>query len=81
MFSERKSRVLLAKMGLDAHDTGIIVVSNYLRDAGMEVDLQHPGRVLSMIDNKREVRMGKKQMNHLFEEIPEDDGFLQFEKT
>ena len=34
---ERKTRVLLAKMGLDAHDTGIIVVSSYLRDAGMEV--------------------------------------------
>jgi methylmalonyl-CoA mutase, C-terminal domain len=37
MPAERKLRVLLAKMGLDAHDTGITVVSSYLRDAGMEV--------------------------------------------
>lgn len=37
MPTKRKPRILLAKMGLDAHDTGITVVSSYLRDAGMEV--------------------------------------------
>ncbi len=30
-------RVLLAKMGLDCHDTGIVTVAAALRDAGMEV--------------------------------------------
>ncbi|MEE9201927.1 MAG: cobalamin-dependent protein, partial [Dehalococcoidia bacterium] len=35
-----KTRVLLAKMGLDGHDTGIRVLAEALRDAGMEgVDL------------------------------------------
>ena len=32
-----KIRVLIAKVGLDAHDTGAVVVSHLLRDAGMEV--------------------------------------------
>lgn len=30
-------RILLAKMGLDCHDTGVVVVAQALRDAGMEV--------------------------------------------
>ncbi len=33
----RSSRILLAKMGLDCHDTGVVVVAQALRDAGMEV--------------------------------------------
>jgi len=32
-----KKRILLAKMGLDCHDTGIITVASMLRDAGYEV--------------------------------------------
>jgi len=34
---ERKIRVLLAKVGLDAHDRGVKIVARFLRDAGMEV--------------------------------------------
>lgn len=34
---ERKIRVLLAKMGLDCHDTAIVTIARALRDAGMEV--------------------------------------------
>jgi methylmalonyl-CoA mutase C-terminal domain/subunit len=30
-------RILLAKMGLDSHDTGIVTVARILRDAGYEV--------------------------------------------
>lgn len=30
-------RILLAKMGLDCHDTGIVTVASALRDAGYEV--------------------------------------------
>lgn len=32
-----RKRILLAKMGLDCHDTGIITVAAMLRDAGHEV--------------------------------------------
>lgn len=32
-----RKRILLAKMGLDCHDTGIITVASILRDAGYEV--------------------------------------------
>ncbi len=32
-----RKRILLAKMGLDSHDTGIITVASILRDAGYEV--------------------------------------------
>ncbi len=32
-----RGKVLLAKMGLDSHDTGIVTVAQVLRDAGMEV--------------------------------------------
>jgi len=34
--SQRK-RILLAKMGLDSHDTGIITVAQQLREGGFEV--------------------------------------------
>jgi methylmalonyl-CoA mutase, C-terminal domain len=34
---ERKTRVLVAKPGLDGHDRGAKVVARALRDAGMEV--------------------------------------------
>ena len=37
MAFERKTKVLLAKVGLDGHDRGIRVLSVMLRDAGMEV--------------------------------------------
>ena len=33
----RKTRVLLAKLGLDAHTIGVNVIAQALRDAGMEV--------------------------------------------
>jgi methylmalonyl-CoA mutase C-terminal domain/subunit len=33
----RKIRVLVAKVGLDGHDKGAILVASALRDAGMEV--------------------------------------------
>jgi len=33
----KRIRVLIAKMGLDGHTTGAIVVTRALRDAGMEV--------------------------------------------
>ena len=33
----RKKRILLGKMGLDAHDNGIHVVAKWLADAGFEV--------------------------------------------
>jgi methylmalonyl-CoA mutase C-terminal domain/subunit len=34
---ERKTKVLLAKLGLDVHNRGVITVAQELRDAGMEV--------------------------------------------
>lgn len=37
MTFERKTRVLLAKVGLDGHDRGVRVLSVILRDAGIEV--------------------------------------------
>ena len=41
LFRERlvadNSRILLAKMGLDCHDTGIITVAQQLRECGFEV--------------------------------------------
>ena len=33
----KKHRLLLGKMGLDAHDNGIIIVAKWLSDAGFEV--------------------------------------------
>ena len=38
MRPDRPIRVLLAKLGLDAHTIGITVVARALRDAGMELD-------------------------------------------
>jgi len=35
--SDRKIRVLMAKVGLDTHDRGVKVLTMMLRDAGMEV--------------------------------------------
>jgi methylmalonyl-CoA mutase, C-terminal domain len=35
--TERKTRVLLGKMGLDCHDTAVVTLARILRDAGMEV--------------------------------------------
>jgi methylmalonyl-CoA mutase C-terminal domain/subunit len=32
-----KKRILLGKMGLDAHDNGIVIVGKWLLDAGFEV--------------------------------------------
>ncbi len=37
MASEKKIRVLVAKVGRDGHDVGAVVVASILRDAGMEV--------------------------------------------
>ncbi|MCD6571164.1 MAG: cobalamin B12-binding domain-containing protein [Deltaproteobacteria bacterium] len=37
MEQSRRIRVLVAKVGLDGHDKGAILVSSRLRDAGMEV--------------------------------------------
>lgn len=37
MVADTPIRILLAKMGLDCHDTGIVTVAQALRDAGMEV--------------------------------------------
>ncbi len=35
--TERRPRVLLAKLGVDIHDVGIRMVARYLRDNGVEV--------------------------------------------
>ncbi|MEW5898078.1 MAG: cobalamin-dependent protein [Bacillota bacterium] len=37
MFNKKKARVLLGKMGLDAHDNGIRIISKWLLDDGYEV--------------------------------------------
>ena len=37
MGKDGKRRILLGKMGLDAHDNGIIIVAKWLSDAGFEV--------------------------------------------
>ncbi|MCD6560839.1 MAG: cobalamin B12-binding domain-containing protein [Deltaproteobacteria bacterium] len=37
MSEEKKIRILMAKVGLDGHDKGALLVTNMLRDAGMEV--------------------------------------------
>jgi methylmalonyl-CoA mutase C-terminal domain/subunit len=37
VFVNRKNKVLLAKVGLDGHDRGILMVAMALKDAGMEV--------------------------------------------
>ncbi len=35
--SDRRIKVLLAKIGMDGHDRGVKVVASFLRQAGMEV--------------------------------------------
>jgi methylmalonyl-CoA mutase C-terminal domain/subunit len=35
--TDKKIRIILAKLGLDGHDRGIKIVARILRDAGMEV--------------------------------------------
>ncbi len=37
MAERKRTKVLLAKVGLDGHDRGVLVVALALRDAGMEV--------------------------------------------
>ena len=37
---ERKIKILLAKLGLDVHNRGVITVAMGLRDAGMESQLR-----------------------------------------
>ena len=37
MKKEGKRRILLGKLGLDAHDNGIVIVAKWLSDAGFEV--------------------------------------------
>jgi len=37
MQTQGKKRILLGKMGLDAHDNGIVIVAKWLSDAGFEV--------------------------------------------
>jgi len=34
---EKKTRILLSKLGVDVHNRGVITVANELKDAGMEV--------------------------------------------
>ncbi len=34
---EKKTKVLLSKLGVDVHNRGVITVANQLKDAGMEV--------------------------------------------
>jgi len=48
----RKRRIILAKMGLDAHDNGIRIISKWLMDAGYDVIYaglyNSPERILKM---------------------------------
>ena len=48
----RKKKVLLAKVGLDGHDRGILMLAMGLKDAGMEVIYtglhQSPGQIVSI---------------------------------
>ena len=37
MNTNKKIRVLMAKVGLDGHDKGVLLISSILRDAGMEI--------------------------------------------
>lgn len=34
---KKRAKILMAKMGLDCHDTGIVTITHMLRDAGFEV--------------------------------------------
>ena len=37
MTKDVKKRILLGKLGLDAHDNGVIIIAKWLSDAGFEV--------------------------------------------
>ena len=37
MKKDGKKRILLGKLGLDAHDNGVVIVAKWLSDAGFEV--------------------------------------------
>jgi methylmalonyl-CoA mutase C-terminal domain/subunit len=47
----RRTRVLLAKLGLDAHTIGVTVVAQALRDAGMEVIYSGLKQTAEMVAN------------------------------
>ena len=47
--SDRPTRVLVTKIGLDGHDRGSRVVAAYLRDAGMEVIYTPPWQQISEV--------------------------------
>ncbi len=46
---EKKIRILIAKPGLDGHETGAKLISRVLRDAGMEVIYTGPRQTPEMI--------------------------------
>ncbi len=46
---EKKIRILIAKPGLDGHETGAKLVARALRDAGMEVIYTGPRQTAEMI--------------------------------
>ena len=51
MEKNKKKRILMAKLGIDAHDIGVKTVTGWLRDAGLEViytgPFQTPEKVIS----------------------------------
>jgi len=49
MESRRKPKIILSKIGLDAHNRGIKVVAHFLRDAGMEVIYLGPYQTIEEI--------------------------------
>ena len=49
--SKKKIRVLIAKVGLDGHDKGAILLSFRLRDAGMEVIYTGIRRTIDQVIN------------------------------
>jgi methylmalonyl-CoA mutase C-terminal domain/subunit len=51
MNQKRKIRILIAKVGLDGHDKGAILLSTRLRNAGMEVIYTGLRRSVSQIIN------------------------------
>ena len=51
MNQERKTRVLVAKPGMDGHDKGAILVAATLRDAGMETIYTGLRRTVAQIIN------------------------------
>ena len=53
LIMDRKIRILLSKVGLDAHDRGIHVLEDALRDAGMEVIVNTFGQKPEDIVEKR----------------------------